>query len=156
MSADVTSVSRPVPPVLTSAGRAWLEDRRARAQERLERVEVDLRTDRDESLVREQIQLRTQLDELNDILKRAVAPGEVVDDPDVVELGDEVEVVFPDDSRETFLVVHPIEAGLDEHRTASDAPLAQAVLGRRPGERVTVTSPAGVYHATIASRRRID
>lgn len=157
MSADVAPVTATDSPlVLTSAGRAWLEERRTRGEQRLRRIAEELRADRDEALVGEQLQLRAQIDELTDVLARAVAPGEVVDDPSVVELGDEVEVLFPDASRERFLVVHPLEAGLDEHRTSAEAPLARAVLGHRPGDRVTVTSPAGVYHATIAARRRLD
>ncbi|MTV24551.1 hypothetical protein FTX61_03840 [Nitriliruptoraceae bacterium ZYF776] len=153
VSADATATAAPI--VLTAAGRTWLGERLARAEERLTRIDEELRSDRDEGLVREQLQLRAQVDELADVLTRAVAPGEVSDDPSVIEVGDEVEVRFPDDSLETFLVVHPIEAGLDEQRTSVDSPLARAVLGHRRGDRVTVTSPAGVYHATIVGRRRI-
>ena len=147
------STTRPV--VLTTEGRAWLEGRLDRVTAHLEQVSDDLAAERTDELLREQAQLTEQRDTLAQLLREAVSPGEIVDDPELVELGDEVEVEFPDGSRETFLLVHPAEAGLDEHRTSADSPLAAAVLGSRPGERVTVTSPAGVYSCTIVERRRL-
>ena len=143
-------------PVLTAEGRVWLEARLARAAERLEHIAAELDNERTADLVAERQQLIDQRDELANLLRVAIAPGDVVDDPTIVELGDEVEVAFPDGSREAFLVVHPAEAGLDDHRTSSEAPLAKAVLGHRVGDRVTVCSPAGVYSATILTRNRID
>ena len=153
MAADSTLVRAPV--VLTAAGREWLEDRLARGSVRLERIDADLASERSEELVTERAQLREQLDELEVLLRDAVAPADIIDDPTIVEIGDEVEVEFPDGDRESFLIVHPVEAGMDEHRTSSEAPLARAVLGSRPGDRVTVTSPAGVYHCTVLRRDRI-
>ena len=144
-----------LPLVLTTDGRRWLEARRQRAAERLERVTDDVQAERTEELLDEQRQLVEQIDELTAALRRAVAPGEITDDPSIVELGDEVEVAFPDGSIETFLVVHPLEAGLDEQRTSADSPLARAVLGHRVGDRVTVTAPAGVYSCTLKGRRRL-
>lgn len=153
MAADPTVVRAPV--VLTAAGRAWLEDRLARGLARLERIDADLASERAEELVTERAQLREQLDDLEVLLRDAVAPADIIDDPSIVEIGDEVEVEFPDGDRESFLIVHPVEAGMDEHRTSSEAPLARAVLGSRPGDRVTVTSPAGVYECTVVRRDRI-
>jgi transcription elongation factor GreA len=148
--------STTVAPVLTRAGRAWIEARVQRVQDRLDHIEGELANERTDELVAERSQLRDQADELGQLLRDAVAPGDVADDPTIVEIGDEVEVSFPDGSRESFLVVHPVEAGMDERRTSSDAPLAQAVLGHRVGDRVTVRSPAGVYSATLEARTRID
>ena len=143
------------PTVLTTGGRAWIQARLDRAAERLDRVDDELANERTDELISERHQLTEQIDELTAILRDAVAPADVVDDPTIVEIGDEVEVEFPDGSRESFLIVHPVEAGMDEHRTSSDAPLASAVLGARPGDRVTVSSPAGVYSCTIVRRDRI-
>jgi transcription elongation factor GreA len=143
------------PVVLTSEGRAWLQARLDRASERLDRVEDELASERTEELVEERRQLTEQVDELTLLLRKAVAPADVIDDPMIVEIGDQIEVEFPDGTRESFLIVHPVEAGMDEQRTSAEAPLAQAVLGSRPGDRVTVTSPAGVYSCTIVGRYRI-
>lgn len=152
VSSNVSTTS--IPLVLTAKGREVLQARLDGALRRLERIEDELRNERDESLIAEQRQLRQQVDELGPVLRDAVSPSEVIDDPTIVELGDEVEVEFPDGSRERFLVVHPLEAGIDEQRTSAEAPVADAVLGHREGDRVTVTSPAGVYHCTIRRRRR--
>jgi transcription elongation factor GreA len=152
----MTERAATAPPVLTAPGRAWVEGRLERAQERLDHIADELFNERTEQLIVERRQLREQVEELTQLLKVAIAPGAVVDDPTIVELGDEVTVEFPDGERETFLIVHPVEAGMDEHRTASDAPLAQAVLGHRPGDRLTVSSPAGDYAITIISRDRIS
>jgi transcription elongation factor GreA len=153
MTAQSTTTRRPV--VLTAAGRDWLQARLDRAAERLDRVEEELATERTDELIAERTQLTEQTDELTLLLREAVAPADVIDDPTIVEIGDEVEVEFPDGSREAFLIVHPVEAGMDEQRTSAEAPLAQAVLGHRPGDRVTVTSPAGVYSCTVVGRERL-
>lgn len=153
MAADMTVRGTPV--VLTADGQAWLEARLARARERLAHIEDELTTERSEDLISERQHVREQIEELVPLLRNAVTPDEVRDDPTIVELGDEVEVEFDDGERETFLIVHPVEAGMDERRTASDAPVARAVLGRREGDRITVTSPAGVYQGTIVGRHRI-
>lgn len=151
---NTTTRAPSVPPVLTSDGRAWLRARLDRLHERLGRVEQDLGNERTEELIEERQQLTAQADELAELLRAAVAPGDLSDDPTIVELGDEVEVEFPNGEREAFLIVHPSEAPMDEHRISSHAPLAAAVLGHRPGDRVTVTSPGGVYGCWIVRRER--
>ncbi len=153
MVTDAATHGRPV--VLTTAGRAWIEARRDRAVERRRRVDDELAAERTDELISERRQLDDQIQELTALLRDAVAPGDVIDDPSVVEIGDEVEIEFPDGERETFLIVHPVEAGMDDHRTSSDAPVARAVLGHRPGDRVTVTTPSGSYECTIIGRERI-
>ncbi|MFU8840803.1 MAG: GreA/GreB family elongation factor [Nitriliruptoraceae bacterium] len=153
MAADQPTPRPPV--VLTRDGRAWIEDRLARMRERLVDIDEDLAHERTEELVTDRERVREQLEELEVLLRDAVSPADVIDDPSIVELGDEVEVEFEDGEREAFLVVHPVEAGMDEHRTSSDAPLAKAVLGARPGDTVTVRSPAGDYTCTIVRRDRI-
>lgn len=141
--------------VLTGDGRRWLQERLERAEHRLERVDADLAAERTDELLAEHRQLTEQIDELRAVLDRAVSPGEIDDDPTIVELGDEVDVRFEDGETETFLFVHPLEAPMDEHRTSAESPLAQAVLGRRIGDQVTVSSPGGAYTCTITDRRRL-
>jgi transcription elongation factor GreA len=153
MSPDTVTTDLPV--VLTPAGRAWLEDRLARATARLERLDADLSVERTDQLIAEQQQLHEQIDELRVILRDAVAPGQISDDPDIVEIGDEVEVAFPDGTTERFQIVHPVEVGLDDRRVSAHSPLASAVLGHRPGDRVTVAAPSGVYGCTVVRRERI-
>jgi transcription elongation factor GreA len=153
MSTTSSSPQRAV--VLTSDGRRWLRERLERAEHRLGRVDEDLAAERTDELLVEHHQLTEQIDELRAVLDRAVSPGEIDDDPTIVELGDEVDVRFADGDTETFLFVHPLEAAMDEHRTSAESPLAQAILGRRIGDEVTVSSPGGAYTCTITDRRRL-
>jgi transcription elongation factor GreA len=142
--------------VLTAEGRRWLQGRLEAAEGRLGRVTSDLAAERTPELLAEQQHLQEQVEQLRGDLRRAVSPSEIADDPDLVELGDEVEVRFPDGSVEVFLLVHPLEAGMDERRTSADSPVARAVLGSRVGDRVTVTSPGGVYSCVVQDRRRLE
>ena len=74
--------------------------------------------------------------------------------PGVVELGDEVLVEFPSGETERFLLVHPIEAPLDDLRISVESPLARVLIGRRVGEQVEVEAPAGRYRCRIVTTGR--
>ena len=143
-------------PILTAAGRRWTEDRLARVEQRLARLDADLASERTDALLDERRHTEAQAEDLRTLLRVAVSPSDVAEDPAVIEIGDEVEVEFDDGERETFLIVHPVEAPMDDHRTSFDAPLARAVLGHRPGDQVTVASPAGPYRCVVVSRSRLD
>lgn len=99
--------------------------------------------------------LVAEVNELTSALREAVPVAEVEEDPSVVELGDEVEVELPDDTRRCWCIVHPLEAPMAADRISVASPLARAVLGRRPGDRATVVEDHGVYGLTIVSRRRL-
>lgn len=149
----VTNVSSPI---LTAAGRRWVEQRLARIEQRLARLDADLANERTDALLDDRRHAEAQADDLRELLQAAVSPADVAEDPTVIEIGDEVEVEFDDGERETFLIVHPVEAPMDDHRTSFDAPLARAVLGHRPGDEVTVDSPAGPYRCVVVGRARLD
>ena len=96
-----------------------------------------------------------ELAQLHSILGQAITTEELPpEQPGVVELGDEVTVEFDADETERFLLVHPVEAPLDQLRISVESPLAQALLGRRVGEQVEVEAPAGRYHCRILATRR--
>jgi len=90
---------------------------------------------------------------LERLLRVAVAAEDRPGGTDAVQLGDAVTIQLPD-ALERFLVVHPLEASLDDVRISASSPLARAVLGRRAGDLVDVASPAGRYRArTLAVER---
>ena len=96
-----------------------------------------------------------ELAHLHSILGQAITTEELPpEQPGVVELGDEVTVEFDADETERFLLVHPVEAPLDQLRISVESPLAQAVLGRRVGEQVEVEAPAGRYRCRILATGR--
>lgn len=149
------AAGHPAPVVLTTEGRAWIASRLERSTERRDQIDDELGNERTEELITERTQLDAHIQELTALLRDAVAPADIIDDPTVIELGDEVEVEFADGERETFLIVHPVEAGMDDHRTSADSPVANAVLGSRPGDVVTFTTPSGEHRCTIIGRNRI-
>lgn len=69
-------------------------------------------------------------------------------DPPCVVLGALVRVDTPGGA-ETVRIVHPAEAHLDAERISAVSPMAQALLGRRPGETVTVAAPSGPYEVRV-------
>lgn len=96
-----------------------------------------------------------ELAQLHSILGQAITTEELPpEQPGVVELGDEVTVEFDADETERFLLVHPVEAPLDQLRISVESPLAQALLGRRVGEQVEVQAPGGRYRCRILATRR--
>jgi transcription elongation factor GreA len=105
----------------------------------------------------------TELASLTRILGQAITTDQLPPEtPGIVELGDEVEVEFANGYTHRFLVVNPIEAPLDDLRISVETPLAQALVGRRVGDRVDVHAPTGLYrcrilttgrHQTAAARR---
>jgi Transcription elongation factor, GreA/GreB, C-term len=68
------------------------------------------------------------------------------------ERGDAVEIAGG--SPERFLIVHPVEAPLDDTRISAHSPLARALLGRRIGDDVEVHAPGGAYRCRILAAER--
>ncbi|MDQ3885650.1 MAG: GreA/GreB family elongation factor [Actinomycetota bacterium] len=81
----------------------------------------------------------------------AAIAEDLVGEPAVVELGTVVTVRVGQGALERFLIVHPIEAPLDDLRISARSPLAQALLGHQVGEEVEVAAPAGPYHCRIVA-----
>lgn len=154
MSQQIASGHAEAVTVLTSAGRARLEQRLAAAVAELEGMDA-VATGLDAVEAREtRPRLEERVASLRKILESAMNPGDVSDDPTIVELGDEVEVVYEDAERERFVLVHPIEVAAGPGYVSVDAPLGRALLGRRVGEQVTVRAPGGTYELEIVARRR--
>ncbi len=150
----MTTSSDPV--VLTSRGVSWLRERLDHVLAELAEVSrVDVpgsqRSSDDQALMR---RLVVEVDDLTRALAHAVVVVDVDEDPSIVELGDEVDVEFDDGSTDTFVIVHPLEAPMDDASISVDSPLARALLGARPGDRVEVVAPAGAYACVIRARRR--
>jgi transcription elongation GreA/GreB family factor len=96
-----------------------------------------------------------ELGRLTSILNQAITTEELPPErPGVVELGDEVLVEFPSGDTERFLLVHPIEAPLDDLRISAESPLARVLIGRRVGGHVEVEAPAGRYRCRIVATGR--
>jgi transcription elongation factor GreA len=155
----VSITPNPVAPgelvVLTAVGRGRLELRLAADRRQLAELEqqLDDAEDKDESLA-ERLRLQARIARLQAALARSVAIDAVAEDPDIVELGDEVELEFDDGDRSHIVLVHPVEANASQGHVSIDAPLAQALLGSHVGEDVSVNAPMGRYRVRVLDRRR--
>ncbi|MFQ5879232.1 MAG: transcription elongation factor GreA [Dehalococcoidia bacterium] len=66
-----------------------------------------------------------------------------------VQLGSTVTVVNHRGEQEHYTIVGSAEATPKEGRISNESPVGQALLGKRVGEEVTVTVPAGTLRFTI-------
>jgi transcription elongation GreA/GreB family factor len=156
ISADRQAIDDPRAVVLTRQGRRLLAERahqlRARVLPELRAAVDDRRRDgrADADYQRAVKELRP----LSWLVEHAAHAEDLPDDPALVELGETVTVQVGGGAPERFLIVHPVEAPLDEERISADSPLARALLGRRIGDEVEVAAPAGAYRCRILAAER--
>lgn len=92
----------------------------------------------------DQAHLETKILRLNERL-RAARVVEVPATTDVVAFGTTVTVADSETGREaTWTLVGPTEADVRSGKLSSESPVAKALMGRRPGDEVKVTTPGGV------------
>jgi transcription elongation factor GreA len=140
---------------LTQAGRQLLLDRARELRDRADALIGSLEDQAGEPwTVNERERALDELDRLTSALASARAVEDLPGDSRVVLLGDVVEVCLPDGSVERHIIVHPVEAPVDDARISAESPLGAALLGRRVGEEVEVRAPSGSYRCTIVSAER--
>lgn len=144
--------------MLTAEGKRLLEERARRLRDEVipEIVARLDETERDAQVEAEHARATEELAQIEYMIRHAAVAEEFPGDPQVVEIGDEVTVRFEDGTTERYLVVHPVEAALDDVRISSESPLARALLGHRVGEEVEVEAPAGPYRCRIVAARLLD
>ena len=121
-------------------------DGRARMAERIKAARElgDLKENAEYHIAKEdQAHLETKIKRLNQRLRAA----RVVDEqnvPGVVGFGSQVAVIDEASGREMDLtLVGPTEADLKSGRLSFESPVAQALVGARAGDTVTVATPGG-------------
>jgi len=85
--------------------------------------------------------------ELERIIKNAVIIHPEA--ADLVQLGSKVTVRHQDGSEEHYTIVGSIEVNPGEGKISNESPVGKALLGKRVGNEVKVTVPAGVLKLTI-------
>ena len=69
---------------------------------------------------------------------------------DAVNVGCEVELQYDDeDDVETYRIVGSQEADPFNNKISNESPIASAILGKKVGDKVEVSSPDGVYNVTV-------
>ncbi|MBE9501254.1 MAG: transcription elongation factor GreA [Chloroflexi bacterium] len=85
--------------------------------------------------------------ELERIIKNAVIIHPEA--ADLVQLGSKVTVRHQDGSEEHYTIVGSIEVNPGKGKISNESPVGKALLGKRVGNEVKVTVPAGVLKLTI-------
>ena len=82
--------------------------------------------------------------------------AEIIDDKDVakdeVTLGRKVTFVeLPDGDEESYTIVGSAESDPMDFKISNDSPIAQAILGKKIGDKVSIDSPGGAYEVEIVA-----
>jgi transcription elongation GreA/GreB family factor len=101
-------------------------------------------TDGYQRAVRELASLRSHLD----------SAGAIEDIPDDPRIGDTVTILLDDGTEETYIIVHAVEAPVEDQRISTESPLGCTLLGHHVGDTVEVAVPAGSYGCRILSAGR--
>jgi transcription elongation factor GreA len=141
-------------PILTREGKAMLEARieRLRTVVMPELVLAMRDPERDGRHDHEYARVAVEHHRLMEALADARIAEDVAHengDEDAIRLGDEVELRFSDGGVERCLIVHPVEAPLDERRVSAESPLGEAMIGARPGAEVEVRAPGHPYRCRL-------
>lgn len=147
MSADEDELITPEGLEALQAELAELEGpRRAELSKRIQaaREEGDLKENAEYHTAKEeQSHMETKILRLKERLRKAKVV-EADGGSDAVSFGVPVTVTDVDAGREqTFTIVGPTEADPAAGKISSESPVAQALIGSRPGETVKVESPGG-------------
>jgi transcription elongation GreA/GreB family factor len=89
--------------------------------------------------------------EIQDLLARATPIDGTAREPGVVGIGATVTVRWDGDGEETYTIVDPAEIDLDAGRISHESPVGEALVGRRAGDRVAVTTLAGPAWLAVVS-----
>ena len=69
-----------------------------------------------------------------------------------VSIGSQVELQYEDDDDiESYKIVGSQEADPDDNKISNESPIASAIMGKKVGDVVEVSSPNGVYSVKIVA-----
>lgn len=96
----------------------------------------------------EQALLEGRIRTLESMINQAIVSTPDRDNPRI-EFGDRVTVRNQDGTEEVFTIVGSAEANPSEGRISYESPVGQALLGKKVGDEVEITVPAGVLKLII-------
>ena len=98
----------------------------------------------------EQAMIEGEILEIEEKLKRAVIIKESASKKGQVSLGSKVDFVEVETGEEmTYEIVGTTEADVEIGKISNECPIGNALLGRKAGETISVTVPAGTVTITI-------
>jgi len=146
---------------MTEEGKQKLEDeleflKTDRRQEVVERIKIardfgDLSENSEYDAAKdEQAFVESRIAQVEAMIRNAVIIENDNENPDVVGLGKSVTFKeLPDGDEETYRIVGSAEADPFEGKISNDSPMAQAIIGKEVGDRVTVPTPGGDFEVEI-------
>ena len=103
----------------------------------------------------EQRDIEARIEELEKILKNAEVFVEEEADLDKVSIGCQVKILDCEfDEELTYKIVGSTEANSLKGKISNESPVGKALLGKKIGDTVTVTTPAGEFEYKILSIHR--
>ncbi|SEP91838.1 transcription elongation factor GreA [Piscibacillus halophilus] len=98
----------------------------------------------------EQAFVESRIAQVENMIRNAVIIENDEESSDIVQLGKTVKFVeLPDGDEEEYQIVGSAESDPFEGRISNDSPMAQSLLGKKVGERVTVQTPGGEIDVEI-------
>ena len=139
---------------LTLAGRSRLEKELERLRDRLndatERLKQELRETDDLNWYSTQEELALTRSRIGELQAALVGPHDAFSSEEgVVGLGSRVTVEDEVGREHSFLIVTSIEADATRGYISLDSPVGAALLGRRPGESISVPVPRGLRQFSV-------
>jgi transcription elongation factor GreA len=95
----------------------------------------------------EQAFIEGRIQTLSALIKNAVLIDETTSTTHV-QIGSTVELEG-DDGRESYTIVGSAEASPGQGRISNESPVGRALLGKKKGDKVTITVPAGDMHYKV-------
>ncbi|SDX66926.1 transcription elongation factor GreA [Salimicrobium album] len=100
----------------------------------------------------EQAFVESRIQQIENMIRNAVIIENTSDNPDVVTLGKSVTFQeLPEGDQEKYTIVGSAEADPFEGKISNESPMAQSLLGKEIGDKVTVQTPAGDLKVKIIS-----
>ncbi|MBU9720658.1 MULTISPECIES: transcription elongation factor GreA [Bacillaceae] len=146
---------------MTLEGKAKLEKelevlKTERRKEVVERIKVarsfgDLSENSEyDSAKEEQAFVEGRINQLEKMIRNAEIISEDNSDPSTVSLGKTVKFKeLPDGEEELYTIVGRAEADPMEGKISNDSPMAQSLMGKKVGEKVSVSTPGGDMEVEI-------
>ena len=98
----------------------------------------------------EQSHLEDRISVVEEMLKYAHVVDANSSDPDEVAVGKTVTYTeVGEDEPETYTIVGSDESDPMNGKISNDSPIAQAILGKKKGETVTISTPGGKFDVVI-------
>lgn len=147
---------------LTADGKATLEKELEDLKAQRPEIAAELRAARADGDVREnapleaaretQGQVEARIRELEGMLRHVVVAEESTSAADAARIGSSIVIAnLATGTKMTYQLVNAAEARPGTGRLSIDSPVGAAVLGRRPGEEVSVSAPSGLVRFRLES-----